>query len=124
MNPKLGSLVLATMLAGCASTSTVPRRWDFEHDAPVAHAAELLRHHPAVRVVGTGGAMKVFLRGSVFEPLVILDGMALTPDPRGVLTPINPRDVAEIRVLTDPADLTFYGVRGANGVIVIRTRLR
>jgi TonB-dependent SusC/RagA subfamily outer membrane receptor len=36
---------------------------------------------------------------------------------------IDPRDVAAIKVLTDPADLTFYGIRGANGVVVITSKV-
>src|SRR5207244_792816 len=38
------------------------------------------------------------------------------------LTSINPRDIASIEVLQDPAGTAMYGVRGANGVIVIRTK--
>jgi TonB-dependent SusC/RagA subfamily outer membrane receptor len=112
------------MLAGCLSASTVPRQGNVEQYRPVAHIAELLRNHPAVRVVGVGSGMKLFVRGSAHEPLVILDGMALLPNLGGVLAEINPSDVAYIRVLTDPTDLTFYGLRGANGVIVITTKRR
>jgi TonB-dependent starch-binding outer membrane protein SusC len=123
MKPTLTSLLLSIMLAGCASGSHVPQRRDFQQEPPARHAAELLRHSPGVRLVGTGGEMKVFIRGSLDEPLVIVDGMSLTPDARGVLRSIDPRDVAAIKVLTDPADLTFYGIRGANGVVVITSKI-
>jgi TonB-dependent SusC/RagA subfamily outer membrane receptor len=122
MNPKLASLSLPLLLTGCASTSSLPEQRQAHYGPPVAHTAELLRHDPSVIVVGTDNGLKVFVRGSRVEPLVILDGMALPPDPRGVLASINPLDVADIKVLTDPADLTFYGVRGASGVIVIKTK--
>jgi TonB-dependent SusC/RagA subfamily outer membrane receptor len=35
---------------------------------------------------------------------------------------INPHDIASIEVLKDAASLAFYGVRGANGVIIIKTK--
>src|SRR6266550_3429443 len=38
------------------------------------------------------------------------------------LRSINPRDIASIEVVQDPAGTAMYGVRGANGVIVIRTK--
>jgi TonB-dependent SusC/RagA subfamily outer membrane receptor len=37
------------------------------------------------------------------------------------LTGVNPHDIESIRVLKDPADTGVYGVRGANGVIVVTT---
>ncbi len=56
------------------------------------------------------------------EPLYIIDGTPALAGPGGNLTGINPRDIATIEVLKDAADLAFYGIRGANGVIVIRTK--
>ncbi len=37
----------------------------------------------------------------------------------GSLAGINPYDIASIKVLKDATDLTMYGSRGANGVILI-----
>jgi len=56
------------------------------------------------------------------QPLYILDGVAIEPGPSGSLSGISPYDIESIRVLKDPADLTMYGSRGANGVIVIKTK--
>ncbi|HEX6588168.1 MAG TPA: TonB-dependent receptor plug domain-containing protein [Longimicrobiales bacterium] len=54
------------------------------------------------------------------DPLVVVDGVpAMNID---VLASINPRDVARIDVLRDAASASIYGSRGANGVILIRTR--
>lgn len=120
MTPRLAALVIATALTACAPAAA---HADPPADPrPVLHAAELLRHHPGVRLVGTGSRMKIYLRGSLGEPLVVVDGLALLPDPAGTLGALNPRDIAHIRVLTDPADLSFYGSRAANGVILIATR--
>jgi TonB-dependent SusC/RagA subfamily outer membrane receptor len=34
----------------------------------------------------------------------------------GLLIGINPDDIEPIKALKDPADLSLYGMRGANGV--------
>jgi TonB-dependent SusC/RagA subfamily outer membrane receptor len=56
------------------------------------------------------------------EPLYVIDGMAVQPGPGGALLGINPHDIASIEVLKDAASLAYYGVRAANGVIVIKTK--
>ena len=73
------------------------------------------------------GSLAVTIRGqSAFtgasQPLYIVDGQAIEPGPGGSLSGISPYDIESIRVLKDPADLTMYGSRGANGVIVIKTK--
>lgn len=55
-------------------------------------------------------------------PLYVIDGVPVEPGPNGDLTGINPYDIQSIRVLKDPANTSMYGVRGANGVIVIKTK--
>ena len=49
------------------------------------------------------------------EPLIIVDGTESSLDA------INPRDVYSVDVLKD-ASSSIYGVRGANGVIIITTK--
>jgi len=56
------------------------------------------------------------------EPLYIIDGLAVQPGAGGALLGINPHDIASIEVLKDAASLSFYGMRAANGVIVIKTK--
>jgi TonB-dependent SusC/RagA subfamily outer membrane receptor len=73
------------------------------------------------------GGIAVRIRGgtSIYgnnEPLYILDGIPIQPGPNGSLTGINPYDIESIRVLKDPTDTAMYGSRGANGVIVIKTK--
>jgi TonB-dependent SusC/RagA subfamily outer membrane receptor len=65
--------------------------------------------------------------GSFFssnEPLVVVDDVPMQINDGATLRAINPRDIASIEVIKDPAGLALYGVRGANGVIVIRTKRR
>jgi TonB-dependent SusC/RagA subfamily outer membrane receptor len=73
------------------------------------------------------GGIAVRIRGatSVYgntEPLYVVDGMPIQAGPNGALTGINPSDIQSIKVLKDPADVAMYGSRGANGVIVIKTK--
>lgn len=74
-----------------------------------------------------GGGVAIRIRGAASfyastQPLYVLDGAAIDPGPNGALTGLNPHDIATIQVLKDPADTAIYGVRGANGVIVITTK--
>ena len=73
------------------------------------------------------GGISVQIRGpSSFmgsnEPLYVIDDLPTRPGPGGALTGVNPHDIESIRVLKDPADTGIYGVRGANGVIVVTTK--
>jgi TonB-dependent SusC/RagA subfamily outer membrane receptor len=56
------------------------------------------------------------------EPLYVIDGLAVLPGPGGSLTGINPKDIDSIEVLKDVSATAFYGLRGANGVILIKTK--
>ena len=71
------------------------------------------------------GSYSIRIRGrnsvnSSSDPLIVVDGVpALSAD---VLAGINPDDVRQIDVLRDAASAGIYGSRGANGVILIRTK--
>jgi TonB-linked SusC/RagA family outer membrane protein len=79
--------------------------------------------------MGTGGNIyqtasdqKSLIRGKstinlVSEPLYVVDGVQMP-----TLMNLNPNDVADITVLKDAAAATIYGVKAANGVIVITTK--
>lgn len=69
-----------------------------------------------------GGASAIRIRGlSTFgdnDPLILVDGIVY--DSEG-LNALNPNDIASINVLKD-ATAGIYGVRAANGVILIETK--
>lgn len=65
-----------------------------------------------IRIRGTGS----FVSGN--DPLVLIDGVTRTVADIGR---INPKEVDRIEIVKD-ASASFYGVRGANGVILIKTR--
>jgi iron complex outermembrane receptor protein len=73
-----------------------------------------------------GGGISVLIRGPTSfylsnEPLFVVDGMPVEPGPRGTLDWLRPEDIASIAVLKD-ADAAIFGVRGGNGVVVIKTK--
>ncbi|MFL5608993.1 MAG: TonB-dependent receptor plug domain-containing protein [Gemmatimonadaceae bacterium] len=73
------------------------------------------------------GFISVQIRGpssfySGGRPLYVVDESPMEPGAGGVLAGINPHDIESIRVLKDPAELGIYGMRGANGVILITTK--
>lgn len=61
-----------------------------------------------IRGVGTWGDA---------NPLIVIDGI-----PGGNLNILNPDDIESISVLKDAASSSIYGVRGANGVIMVTTK--
>lgn len=71
------------------------------------------RNEGAIRIrgVGTVGA------DEKNNPLIIVDGIET-----GSLVEIDPNDVANISVLKDAAAAAIYGVRAANGVILVTTK--
>jgi len=88
----------------------------------------LMGRFPGVEVTRTpDGGFAVRIRGgssirSSNTPLYVLDGVAIDPGPNGYLTGVNPNDIESIQVLKEPAETALYGVRGANGVIIIKTK--
>ena len=95
----------------------------------VARAEELLEGRFAgVQVFRRpDGGIAVRIRGttSVYgdaEPLFVVDGMPVNAGPGGALQGINPNDIVRIEVLKDIGSTSAYGMRGANGVVLITTR--
>lgn len=96
-------------------------------DRPITNVSSGLQGSMAgVTVTGASGAPgnnagDIRIRGigtwGNSAPLVVIDGV-----PGGNLNILNPSDIASISVLKDAASSSIYGVRGANGVIVITTK--
>ncbi|MGI6134787.1 MAG: SusC/RagA family TonB-linked outer membrane protein [Petrimonas mucosa] len=94
-------------------------------DRPSANPLASLQGKVAgVQIVNTGRAgqdPEIRIRGTNsingYKPLYIVDG--LFSDNIGH---INPSDVESMEILKDPSSLAIFGVRGANGVIIITTK--
>jgi len=74
-----------------------------------------------------GGGISVRISGPTSfrlsqEPLYVVDGVPIQAGPNGTLSWLNPEDIESIAVLKYDADKAIYGVRAANGVIVIKTK--
>ncbi|MFK7848938.1 MAG: TonB-dependent receptor plug domain-containing protein, partial [Rhodothermales bacterium] len=115
----------ANEVTGAISTARVADT----KDAPIKSAADILRGRVAGVQVSEvpGGGIRVQVRGqNTFmagnEPLYVVDGFPLRTT-NGVLFDINPHDVESITVLKDAASTAIYGSRGANGVVLITTKL-
>lgn len=77
--------------------------------------------------VNPDGSITVRIRGaSSFygdtAPLYVVDGVPFEAGRDGALRGINPNDIESIEVLKGPPETTMYGVRGANGVVIIKTK--
>ena len=66
----------------------------------------------------------IYIRGlsSIYgnnQPLIVVNGFPTTTD---YLNMISPNDIERIDILKDAASCAIYGSRGANGVILIKTK--
>jgi TonB-dependent SusC/RagA subfamily outer membrane receptor len=94
--------------------------------APSGYVEELFAgRFPGVRVFRlANGALSIEIRGrstihGSTQPLIVVDGMPLESED-GLLF-LNPSDIQRIEVLKDVGSTAAYGVRGANGVVLITT---
>ena len=89
--------------------------------------SEMLRRIPGVWVTEIPQyGISVRIRGisSIVggqDPLFVLDGMIVKFNGQDI-DGLDTRSIESITVLKDAGDLAIYGSRGANGVIVIRTK--
>lgn len=77
-----------------------------------------------VQVVNTGRAgqdPEIRVRGTNsingYAPLYVVDGLFSDN-----INYLNPADIESMEILKDPSSLAIFGVRGANGVIIINTK--
>lgn len=96
-------------------------------DKPVPNLTQALQGKVAgvdvsVNSNAPGAGAKVRIRGigsinSNIDPVYVVDGV-VGVDPNS----INPNDIASIEVLKDASSTAIYGVRGANGIIMVTTK--
>jgi TonB-dependent SusC/RagA subfamily outer membrane receptor len=105
------------------SYSTVKPNEDRKSNASFG---DMLQRLPGVQVTGQGRNIRVKVSGtdsfmSNTDPLFVLNGSSVGTDVSTILSTVNPNDISSLRVLKGP-DASIYGTRGANGVILIRTK--
>ena len=96
---------------------------------PIVNIGQLLQGKaPGLQITGEGGrpGANAFIRirgvGSInasSEPLIIFDGVQISP---AAYQAINPNDIEDIAVLKDAASAALYGSRAGNGVLVITSK--
>ncbi len=127
-HPWLFGALALLFLTACTTTREQP--FDAGKDAQPADfrtLAEMLSQLPGVRVIERpGGSITVRISGtSSFiggqDPLILLDGMVIQSAAEG-LSGINPNSIESITVLKYASETAIYGSRGANGVILIKTK--
>lgn len=76
-------------------------------------------------IIGTGtSSFSIQLHSGMLgngAPLYVIDGAPAMELPQGIDW-FKPADITRVEVLKTPAELSRYGARGANGVIVITTK--
>lgn len=110
-------------LGACAHTPSVA-------DAPSPKRVNVgnrgVRNFPGVAITRTptGGFRIRIISGLVRdgEPLYVIDDKPIPVEPSRGIEWLQLEDIAQIRVLKDPADIAVYGPPGINGVIVITTK--
>jgi TonB-linked SusC/RagA family outer membrane protein len=91
---------------------------------PTGNAEQALQGQAAgVNVITSGapgGESDIFIRGVTSfgntQPLIIVDGV------QSSIHDINMNDIESVQVLKDAGAASIYGVRGANGVIIVTTK--
>ncbi|ALW84820.1 hypothetical protein AUC43_06800 [Hymenobacter sedentarius] len=100
---------------------------------PVADAAQALQGKASgVTITSNGGApggaagTSILIRGITSagnnHPLFVVDGFPLPDSGEDQLNVISPNDIESIDILKDASATAIYGVRAANGVIIITTK--
>ena len=92
---------------------------------PVANPLSALQGKvPGVQVINSGRAgedPEIRVRGTNsingYKPLYVVDGLF-----NDNINFLNPQDIESMEILKDPSSLAIFGVRGANGVIIITTK--
>ena len=97
---------------------------------PTVRLADLIvQRVPGITLTQSGGGrIKVRVRGITSftannQPLFVVDGMAVDPEPDGSLPGVVLTEIESIKVYKDPVDTSRWGLRGANGVIVVKTKM-
>ncbi len=108
------------------AVASVSRKEVLQSSAPNL-AASLAGRLPGLTTMQTSGQpgrddVEMYIRGvSTFgggtQPLILIDGI-----PRSNISSLNPSDIETISILKDASATAVFGVRGANGVILITTR--
>jgi TonB-linked SusC/RagA family outer membrane protein len=108
-----------------AAVSTIDTR-ELKQSPSANLAASLAGRLPGLTALQSSGQpgndnVNLYLRGlgtlNNSSPLILIDGV-----PRSNISTLDPNEIATVTILKDASATAVFGVRGANGVILITTR--
>ncbi|MBP5688433.1 MAG: TonB-dependent receptor plug domain-containing protein [Muribaculaceae bacterium] len=123
---KILLLFVVVLLASCSSSKWATSRGEVEKNY-LNFESTIEGKEPGVQFDHSSGdptvSPSMLIRGinslnANTYPLIILDGMPYD----GPLNMINPHDIESVKVLKNASETAIYGMRGANGVVVITTK--
>ncbi len=128
---------LFTVYAGCSGSEASRERTETNtvtgeeaRRTPTVRLADLIvQRVPGINLSETAdGRIKVRMRGinsftAETQPLFVVDDIPMDPEPDGTLPGITVHEIESITVYKDPADTSRWGMRGSNGVIVVKTKV-
>ncbi|MFN2571760.1 MAG: TonB-dependent receptor plug domain-containing protein [Gemmatimonadales bacterium] len=128
------------LLVGCAHRKALPSGADARPPYTVLTADDIRRspgqsleqllmaHVPGLTLErAADGHLKLIIRGRNTilgddEALFVVNGVPLGPAMSGNLSAVDIHEIETVQVLREAVATAAYGVRGSNGVIVIRTK--
>lgn len=89
--------------------------------------SDYLRRDPKVRISGSGENLVVYIRSADtmsgdFEPLFVIDGSVYANSYTEASRLVMAEDIKSVRVLNANEGSAQYGIRGNNGVVIIKTK--
>ncbi|MEY3051944.1 MAG: hypothetical protein RLY31_1729 [Bacteroidota bacterium] len=122
-------LLLSFFLSVLSACSTKAPHTSVGNPAQTAFQslADYLRRDPKVRVTEVSGTIVVYIRGADtitgnVEPLFVIDGSAYADRYEEAARLVVIEEVQSVRVLNAAEGSAQFGLRGANGVVLVRTR--
>lgn len=113
--------------AGKKTSSSQKEALDDMQGSPEIRLVKILQRTAGVQITDRGGQYSVQIRGGFnsfdgnVPPLFVVNGQPIGRDFNSAAQVIGSMEIKSVRVLKD-SDASLYGVRGASGVIEIRTQ--
>lgn len=120
-------IIIMGLFAACASSRNAQ---DIKNPSELSttylELADYLQRVPGVLITKRGSTYSVLVRGissigGSNEPLYVIDRNQVGSYDQAAAM-VDPNDIARVEVLKDVASTSAYGMRGANGVIIIHTK--
>ncbi len=119
---------LVLVFFSCSKSIQRPSSDVSDNLEPVRTLLDHIQSQAGVIVNGDGVTASIYIRGigqsfvSNSSPLYVLNGVVMGKEFSSVYYDVRPVDIKSVRVLKEPSELSSYGIRGANGVILIKTK--